>query len=181
MDAALGMANTDMMVRIFADDADPRFDPQTKEHIRSLLKADRNAEAVAAWNQRFPARPLAIHQVEISSRNCQHDPVVAPAADTYFVVERGYKEMSTQHDLFTTLDAALAFATSFLAPKKPVNAAVKTRRKARRLVAAGKLADAIDRWNLGDSDPKIAVHQIRVVRANCRNPALGGEAVSRED
>ena len=37
MDAALGMANTDMMVRIFADDSCPRIDPQTKEHIRSLL------------------------------------------------------------------------------------------------------------------------------------------------
>lgn len=151
------------------------------ENIKALLKEERHLEAIHDWNDYFPDLQVAVHKVEISKRNCHHDPAESPAAGMYYMVEEQRVEDGPTHGLFTTLDAALRFATAMMAPKQPVKAGVKTRRKARRLVAAGRLADAIDRWNLGQSDPRIVVHQIRIVQTNCQKPALGGEAVSRED
>jgi hypothetical protein len=143
------------------------------EHIKALLKQERHLESIQEWNSHFSDYQVRVHEIEIIKKECHHDPVVPPAADMYYLVERSYRELGVKHDLFTTLDGALRFATSFMAPRQPVKSPVQARRKARRLIAAGRLADAIDRWNRGQSDPTFAIHQVRIVRTNCQNEAHG--------
>jgi hypothetical protein len=65
--------------------------------------------------------------------------------------------------LFVDQEQALAFIGLMLARLPAVR---PIRRKVRRLLRQGKQVEALDVWNQQATEPKIAIHQLQLVRAN---------------
>jgi hypothetical protein len=164
---ALSTASVDLDAWIVIDDTNPRYDPADKARIRSLLDEKRYAQAVEEWNQLFPAQPVAIHEVAVTERNCHHSyPTITEGV--WYVVERDSGEYEQDHCLDTGLNQALESVRHYMT-HPPCNCGKATWKKVGRLLRLGKIADAMDAWNQGkNSDPTFAIHQIRLVRANCQ-------------
>jgi hypothetical protein len=139
-------------------------DKALAEQIRSMFVEGKEAEAIDLWNEHSSTHHIAIHEIEFTKRDCHRESLV-PGDGIRYAVETTY-DGTSQHRLYVALDEALAFVSlvlSRLPAKKPV------RRKVRRLLREGKRIEALDAWNQGNIDPQVAIHQIKLVKANCHH------------
>lgn len=133
------------------------------EQIRSLVAAGKTAEAIDLWNDKADKGHIAIHEIEFTKEDC-HSPDDT-GDDIRYAVEITY-EGHPSHDLFLTRPEALAFVGLMLA-RLPAKRSI--RRKVRRLVDEGKTVEALDVWSESGTLPKIEIHQIKLVQANCHH------------
>jgi hypothetical protein len=179
LDAALAIAACQLEAWILCDNADQRYDPAAKAQVKSLLDEKRYAEALDTWKRHFPAQPVTVREVEITKRNCHHDPCPTISEGTWYVVETEWVETGWEHDLLTGLNQALD-CVRYIVTHLPSHCNRATWRTVWRLLRLGRVADAIDVWNSRTSDPQIAIHQIRR-EIGTFPPALGGNGDLRED
>ena len=158
---------------LLIDNLDPQYDPAAKAQIKSLLDEKRYADAIETWNLHFSDRTLAIHEVEVIGRNCHHDPCPTITEGVFYVIEMDSDDLGREHCLSSGMNHALE-TVAYMMARPPCNCDRNTWKKVWRLLRQGRIADAMDVWNAGKSVPTFSIYQIRV-------PALGGEAVSRED
>jgi hypothetical protein len=138
-----------------------------KEQVEALLRKDRYADAIRIWNNHFCDPCAHIHEVEIVSEDCHHQPLET-SDDDHFVVAIYDDEGCADYTLCGCHDDALGFVGRMLAlDGYGYKSDVMTRKKVRQLLDEEKIAEAMDAWNQGQTEPKFAVQQIRVVGKNC--------------
>ena len=139
-------------------------DKELAERIRGLFRESKIVEAMALWNDKSDDQLVTIHESKITKENCHHEALDA-GDGIRFAVETTYNHPS--HDLFVTHDEALAFVALNLARLSAEKHIMpRVRRRIRRLLHEGKRAEALDVWNRKAAEPKIAIHQIQLVKTN---------------
>ena len=143
MPEALSKASCNLEAWILIDNMDPHYDPEAKAQVQSLLDEKRYAEAIEAWNLHCSDRTLAIHEVEITQRNCQHDPCPMIIEGVYYIVEMDSGDLGQEHCLSTGLNHALETVV-YMMTRPPSHCDRATWKKVSRLLRLGKVADAMD-------------------------------------
>lgn len=139
-------------------------DKELAERIRSLFAEGKDLKAMALWNDKSEDQLVTIHEIKITKENCHHEALDA-GDGIRFAVETTYNHPS--HVLFVTQDEALAFvALNLVRLSAEKHILPRVRRRIRRLLHEGKRAEALDVWNHKAAEPKIAIHQIQLVRTN---------------
>ena len=107
MPEALSKASCNLEAWILIDNMNPHYDPEAKAQIKSLLDAKRYGAAIEAWNLHFSDRTVTIHEVEVTGRNCHHEPCLTIIEGVFYVVEMDSGDLGQEHCLSTGLAHAL--------------------------------------------------------------------------
>lgn len=139
-------------------------DKEVAEQLKGLFAEGKEAAALDLWNEHTTAHHVAIHEIAFTKRECHRESLDAGNGIRY-AVEITYDGVP-HHRLYLAQDEALGFVSLMLSR---LRAGKPLRKNVRRLLREGKRADALDAWNQGNIDPQIAIHQIKLVKANCHH------------